>query len=202
MIAKRHLCRALLGLVFLCWVAGCAPTHIMMDVESRAAPDFKPSADGRFSFLPPEGEKPLMEKLLPLIRGEMEKKGLVYDSARPHILVLVKAGTRAEQRREPIVSRPVSSLQPSREGATLETHYVIEGGKFYTVQIHWIRMDVFDASGRKPGEPGDELWHGKVESEGEKDASVVAKCLVSGLLVDYPAGRGKSRKILKLNDCR
>lgn len=202
MIAKRHFYRALLGLAFLCWIAGCAPTHIVMNVESRAAPDFNVPPGGGFSFLPPEGEKPLMEKLLPLIRGEMEKKGLVSDNARPHILVLVKAGTRTEQRQEPVVSRPVSSLQPSRVGASLETHYVIEGGGFYTVQIRWIRMDVFDAAGRKPGEPGHELWQGEVESEGEEDASVVAKCLVAGLLSDYPAGRGKSRKILKLSECR
>ena len=202
MIAKRHFYRALLGLAFLCWVAGCAPTHIVMDVESRAAADFNIPVRTSFSFLPPEGEKPLTEKLMPLIRGEMEKKGLVYDNARPRILVLVKAGTRTEQRQEPVVSRPVSSLQPSRVGATLETHYVVEGGGFYAVQIRCIRMDVFDSAGRKPGEPGHELWQGKVESEGEEDASIVAKCLISGLLVDYPAGRGKSRKILKLNECR
>lgn len=200
MFAKRpFLRRALLGLVCLCWISGCAPTHIVMDVESRAAPNFHTPARERFFFLPPEGEKPLTEKLLPLIRRELGKKDLVYDNATPHVLVLIKAGTRAEQRREPVMSRPVSSLQPSTVGALLETRYVIEGGGFYKVHVRWIRMDVFDAAGQKPG---DELWQGEVRSEGEEDLSSVVKCLISGLLQDYPAGRGKSHITLKLNECR
>jgi len=200
MTAKgRFLFRTLLGIACLCWISGCAPTHIVMDVESRAAPDFPAPACKRFSFLSPEGEKPLMEKLLPLIRGELEKKGLVYDNARPHLLFLVNAGTSEQKRREPVVSRPVPSLQPTPEGATLDMHYVVEGGGSYTVHIRWIIMDVFDAAGHKPG---DELWRGEVASEGEEDLSSVAKCLVSGLLADYPAGPGKTRKILKLNECR
>jgi hypothetical protein len=142
---------------------------------------------------------PLTENLLPIIRGELEKKGLVHDRAKPHVLVLIKAGTRAEQRQEPVVSRPVPSLQPTPKGATMEMHYVIEGGGFYTVHIRWISMDVFDSAGRKPG---DELWQGKVASEGEEDLDSVAKCLISGLLADYPAGPGKTRKILKLNECK
>lgn len=200
MIAKRPFLRfALLGLACLCWMTGCAPTHIMMDVESRAAPNFHSPARERFSFLPPEGEKPLTENLLPLIRGEMEKKGFVHDDGNPSILVSVKAGTTTEKRREPVVSRPVPVLLPSREGGTPETHYVIEGGGYYTVHVRKIRMDVFDAAGQKPG---DELWQGEVMSEGEEDLSSVAKCLVSGLLADYPAGPGKTRIILKLNECR
>lgn len=200
MIAKRPFLRcALLGLACLCWMTGCAPTHIVMDVESRAAPNFKPSAGERFSFLSPEGEMPLTEKLLPLIRGEMGKKGFVHDDRNPSILVAVKARTTTEKRREPVVSRPVPVLMPSREGGTPETHYVIEGGGYYTVHVLKIRMDVFDAAGQKPG---DELWQGEVASEGEEDLSSVAKCLISGLIADYPAGPGKTRKILKLNECR
>ncbi|HOG13063.1 MAG: DUF4136 domain-containing protein [Smithellaceae bacterium] len=200
MIAKRSfLFRALLGITCLCWMEGCAPTHIVMDVESRAAPSFPAPACKKFSFLSPEGEMPLTENLLPIIRGELEKKGLVHDRAKPHVLVLIKAGTRAEQRQEPVVSRPVPSLQPTPKGATMEMHYVIEGGGFYTVHIRWISMDVFDSAGRKPG---DELWQGKVASEGEEDLDSVAKCLISGLLADYPAGPGKTRKILKLNECK
>ena len=200
MIAKRPLFfRALLGIACLFWLSGCAPTHIMLDVESRAAPYFPAAAGEKRFVLSAEGEKPLMEKLLPLIRGEMEKKGYVYDGASPNILVLVKGGTRTEERREPVVSRPVPSLQPTPQGATPETRYVIEGGGVYKVHVRWIRMDVFDAAGPQPG---DELWRGEVMSEGEEDLGGVAKCLVSGLLSDYPAGRGKTRKILKRSECR
>lgn len=200
MIAKRpFLCFALLGLACLGWMAGCAPTHIAMQVESHAAPNFNASAHKRFSFLPPEGEKPLTQKLLVLIRSEMEKKGFVHDDRNPRILVAVKAGTTTEKRREPVVSRPVPVLIPSREGGTPETHYVIEGGGYYTVQIRHIRMDVFDASGQKPG---DELWQGEVSSEGDEDISEIAGCLVSGLLRDYPAGRDKSRMTLRLSECK
>ncbi len=200
MTAKgRFLFRTLLGIACLCWISGCAPTHIVMDVESRAAPDFPAPACKRFSFLSPEGEKPLMENLLPLIRGELEKKGLVYDNAKPHILALVKAGTSEQKRQKPVVSRPVPSLQPTPEGATLDMHYVIEGGGFYTVHIRRIRMDIFDAAGYKPG---NEFWQGEVSSEGDENISEIAGCLISGLLRDYPAGRGKSRMTLRLSECR
>lgn len=200
MAAKRtFLFRALLGMTCLCWMTGCAPTHIAMQVESHAAPNFNASAQKRFSFLPPEGEKSLTQKLPVLIRSEMEKKGFVHDDRNPNILVAVKAGTTTEKRRDPVVSRPVPVLMPSREGGTPETHYVIEGGGYYTVQIRQIRMDVFDAAGQKPG---NELWQGEVSSEGDDDIGEVAGCLVSGLLRDYPAGRGKSRMTLRLSECR
>jgi hypothetical protein len=200
MVAKRtFLFRALLGMACLCWMAGCAPTHIAIQVESHAAPNFNASVHKRFSFLPPEGEKPLTQKLLVLIRGELEKKGFVHDDRNPSILVSVKAGTTTEKRREPVVSRSVPVLIPSREGGTPETHYVIEGGGSYTVHIRQIRMDVFDAAGQKPG---NELWQGEVSSEGDKDIGEVAGCLVSALLQDYPAGRHKSRMTLRLSECR
>lgn len=200
MTAKRtFLFRALMGMACLCCMAGCAPTHIAVQVESHAAPNFDASAHKRFSFLPPEGEKPLTQKLLVLIRGEMEKKGFVHDDRNPNILVAVKAGTNTEKRREPVVSRPVPVLMPSREGGTPEMHYVIEGGRFYTVQICHIRMDVFDTAGQRPG---NELWQGEVLSEGDEDIGEVTGCLVSALLRDYPAGRGKSGVILRLGECR
>ena len=71
--------------------------------------------------------------------------------------------------------------------------------RYYTVQIRHIRMDVFGAAGQKPG---NKLWQGEVSSEGDEDIGEIAGCLVSGLLRDYPAGRGKSRMTLKLNECR
>lgn len=200
MIAKRpFLSWALLSLACLCWMAGCAPTHIALQIESSAQPDFSADTYRIFSFLPPEGEKLLTEKLLVLIRGELEKKGFVHDDGNPRILIAMKAGTTVQKRQEPVVSRPVPVLQPSREGGTPEIHYRIEGGGYYTVHIRQIRMVVREAAGKKPDDP---LWQGEVTSEGNEDISEVAGCLVSGLLRDYPAGRGKSHMTLKLSECR
>ncbi|NLA40051.1 MAG: DUF4136 domain-containing protein [Smithella sp.] len=86
-----------------------------MQVESHAAPNFNASGHKRFSFLSPESEKPLTQKLLALIRSEMEKKGFVHDDRNPNILVAVKAGITTEKKRRRI---PGQRYAPELSGRT------------------------------------------------------------------------------------
>jgi hypothetical protein len=78
---KQTLLFAMLYCICLCFLIGCGPSRIQMKVDSYLNQELNITEYKRFSFLPVNNEKPLMEKqLFTFIRSEMEKKGYIYDS--------------------------------------------------------------------------------------------------------------------------
>ena len=153
-----------------------------------------------------------MEKeLLSFIKIEMQKKGYIYDYDGAQFLIAVQAGASSREVQEGVHSRPVQVYQPPPVGSkdnkygTWETHYVTQGGGSYTVNTRWMKIDFIDVLNKKPGDKIDKityLWQGEVNSEGPSELSEVAKCLISGLLRDYPAKLTGSKIDLKIDECK
>ena len=148
-----------------------------------------------------------MEKeLFSFIRIEMERKGYVYDYERAQFLIAVQAGASSQQKQDGVSSRPVHVYQPPPVGkggyGTWETQHVTEGGGSYTVNNRWMKIDFIDVIKKKPGDNLTYLWQGEVNSQGRSELSEVVKCLISGLLRDYPTKLTGSKITLKFNECK
>ena len=79
------------------------------------------------------------------------------------------------------------------------------GGGSDTVHTRWMKIDFIDALNKKPDDKIDKityLWQGEAISEGSSVLSVVVKCLISGLLRDYPAKLTGTTVTLNFNDCK
>jgi len=198
------LCCAYFGLLIACG------SRIQMKVDSYNNPDLNISEYKRFSFLPVNSEKPLMEKeLFSFIKIEMEKNGYIYDYKEPQFLIAVRLGESSREVQEGVSSRPVQVYQPPAPGkggvGTWQTQYVTQGGDSDTVNTRWMKIDFIDVLNKKPGDKIDKityLWQGEAISEGSSALSVVVKCLISGLLRDYPAKLTGSKITLKFDECK
>jgi hypothetical protein len=207
---KQHLLLKLLCCAYFALLIGCGPSRIVMAVDSYGNPDLNIAEYKRFSFLPLNSEKPLMEKqLFSFIKIEMEKKGYIYDDKMPQFLIAVQLGVSSQEKQAGVHSRPVQVYQPPPVGkgvyGTWQTQHVTEGGGSYTVNNRWMKFDFIDVIKKKPGDKIDKityLWQGEVNSQGSSELSEVVKCLISGLLRDYPAKLTSSKITLKLDECK
>jgi len=207
---KRNSLLMLLCCAYFGLLIGCGPARIQMKVDSYNNPDLNISEYKRFSFLSVNTDKPLMEKeLFSYIKIEMEKKGYIYDDKIPQFLIAVQAGKGSREIQAGVSSRPVQVYQPPPVGkggtGTWQTQFVTEGGGSYTVNTRWMKIDFIDALNKKPSEKIDKityLWQGEANSAGSSELSVVVKCLISGLLRDYPAKLTGSKITLKFDDCK
>jgi hypothetical protein len=151
-----------------------------------------------------------MEKeLFSFIKIEMEKNGYIYDYKEPQFLIAVRLGESSREVQEGVSSRPVQVYQPPAPGkggvGTWQTQYVTQGGDSDTVNTRWMKIDFIDVLNKKPGDKIDKityLWQGEAISEGSSALSVVVKCLISGLLRDYPAKLTGSKITLKFDKCK
>ncbi len=190
----------------LCFLIGCG-ARIQMKVDSYLNQDLNISEYKSFSFLPTNNEKPLMEKqLFAFIRSEMEKKGYIYNDKEPQFLIAVQSGIQSQEKQHRVRSRPIQVYQPPPVGSigkygTWQTQYVTEGGGTYTDSTRWMKIDFIDVINKKPGDKLTYLWQGEVTSKGSLELNQVAKCLISGLLSDYPVKLPKSTRTIKLNEC-
>lgn len=204
---KRNLLLLMLCCAYIGLLIGCGPSRIQMKVDSYNNPDLNISEYKRFSFLPVNSDKPLMEKeLFSYIKIEMEKKGYIYDHAGAQFLIAVQAGKSSREVQEGVSSRPVQVYQSPSPGqggvGTWQTQHVTEGGGSYTVNTRWIKIDFVDAINKKPGDKITYIWQGEANSRGSSELSVVVKCLISGLLRDYPAKLTGSKITLKFDECK
>jgi Domain of unknown function (DUF4136) len=186
---------------------GCGPSRIQMKVVSYNNPDLNISEYKRFSFLPLNSEKPLMEKeLFSFIKIEMQKKGYIYDYDGAQFLIAVQAGASSREVQEGVHSRPVQVYQPPPVGSkdnkygTWQTQHVTEGGGSRTVNTRWMKIDFIDVINKN--REISYLWQGEVNSQGRSELSEVVKCLISGLLRDYPAKLTNSKITLKIDECK
>ena len=148
-----------------------------------------------------------MEKeLFSYIKIEMEKKGYIYNDKMPQFLIAVQAGKGSREIQAGVSSRPVQVYQPPPIGkggtGTWQTQYVTEGGGSYTVNTRWMKIDCIEIINKKPGDKITYLWQGEANSAGSSELSVVVKCLISGLLRDYPAKLTGSKITLKFDECK
>jgi len=206
---KRNLLLLMLCCAYFGLLIGCGPSRIQMKLDTYSNPDLNISEYKRFSFLPANNDKPLMEKeLFSYIKIEMEKKGYIYDDKMPQFIIVVQAGKSSHEKQKRVRSREVSDYQPPPIGSkdnkygTWETHYVTEGGGSYTVNTRWMKIDFIDVINKKPDNKITYLWQGEVNSDGRSELSEVVKCLISGLLRDYPAKLTSSKITLKFDECK
>jgi hypothetical protein len=204
---KRNLLLLMTCCAYFGLLIGCGPSRIEMKVDSYNNQDLNISDYKRFSFLPVNSEKPLMEKeLFSYIKIEMIKKGYIYDEKMPQFLIAVRLGASSQDVQEGVSSRPVQVYQPPAPGkggvGTWQTQYVTQGGGSDTVYTRWMKIDSIDALNKKPGDKITYLWQGEATSEGSSVLSVVVKCLISGLLRDYPAKLTGSKITLKFDECK
>lgn len=201
---KKYL--ILQAVVFYCCLgllAGCGPSHIQIIVESRINQELNCEQYQKFSFLSSGAAMPLAEKeLQSFIKTAMENKGYIEDNQQAHFLIFTQAGTDSQKKREVAGSRPVLVYQPSISGGTLQTQYVIEGGGDYIVYTNWLKIDFIDRVVKKQGDKTVYLWQAKAWTQGESEFREVAKCLISALLDDFPAGQPNPKIIFKLETCR
>jgi hypothetical protein len=204
---KQSLLFAMIFCTCLCFLMGCA-ARVQMNVDSFINQDLNVAAYSRFSFLPVNSDKPLMEKeLFTFIRSEMEKKGYIYDDKYPQFLVAVQLGAQSQEKQAAVRSHPIQVYQPPPIGSvgqygSYQTQYVTKGGGSYTVNASWLKIDFIDVINKKPDDKISYLWQGEVNSQGRYGLNEVAKCLISGLLLDYPAKLNKSTRILYFNECK
>lgn len=204
---KRHLLLKLLFCAYFCLLIGCA-SRVQMNVESYSNPDLNIAEYKRFSFLPTDSEKPLAEKeLFSFIKVEMEKKGYIYDDYNPQFLIAARRGVSSDEKQEGVSSRPVQVYQPPPVGSkdnkygTWQTQYVTEGGGTRTVNTRWIKMDFIDLINSKPDDKIIYLWQGEVNSQGSKRINEVTKCLINGLLLDYPVKLNRAKRTIRYDEC-
>jgi len=206
---KRNLLLLMMCCAYFGLLIGCGPTRIGMKVDSYNNTDLNISDYKRFSFLPVNTDKPLMEKeLFSYIKTEMIKKGYIYDDKMPQFLIAVQLGASAYEKQKRVHSRPVQVYQspsPGKGGTgTWQTQHVTQGGGSDTIHTTWMKIDFIDVLNKKPGEKIDKityLWQGEAISEGCV-LSVVVKCLISGLLSDYPAKLTGSIITLDFDECK
>lgn len=190
------------------FLAGCVK-FVKMNVDSYSNPELNIAEYKRFSFLPVNKDKPLFEKqLFSIIKDEMEKKGYFYDEKRPQFLVAVQHGVNIFQEQKPVRSRPVQVYQPPPIGSkpgtygSYQTQYVTEGGGSRRVNIRWMKIDFIDKVKKKRNDEILYLWQGEVNSEGSGELSEVAKCLIYGLLLDYPTKSDRMQRTFRYEDCK
>jgi hypothetical protein len=206
---KKQSLFAILCCICLCFLMGCGTARIGMNVESFINQDLNVADYNRFSFLPINTEKPLMEKqLFTFVRSEMEKKGYIYDDKEPQFLITVQMGVTSQEKQAGVHSRPIQVYQPPPVGSkdnkygTWQTQHVTGGGGSYTVNTRWMKIDFIDVRNKKPDDKITYLWQGEVNNRGGSELSEVAKCLISGLLLDYPVKLQKSTRTIKFAECK
>ena len=207
---KRHLFLKLLFCAYLILLIGCGPSRIIMNVKSYDNPDLNIAEYKRFSFLPINKEKPLMEKhLFSIIQSVMKDKGYVYDDKNPQFLISIYVGINSREVQGKVSSRPIQVYQPPPIGSkpgtygSYQTQYVTEGGGTHVINTRFMKIDFIDFINKQPTDKINYVWQGEVTcGDSNRKGVDIDKCLIIGLLQDYPVKQDSSMKKVEINKCK
>lgn len=181
------------GIVILVFLTGCA-VPATMRVRSFPNPKAALLEYNRFDLKPGDSERPLEEAhILEMVKEVLTAQGFVEDIERPQFYVQVIFGQEEKEKIEGIrtyqVERPVRRIRRS-DGSWRYVYggdrTYVEGGGTIRYNSRHLRIIFFDA--KSPDEKP--IWEGEVVSNGRSDLFTVTRCLLEGLLTEFPHRTG------------
>ena len=206
---KQTLLFAMLCFVCLYFFIGCG-ARVQMKVDSYSNTDLNIEEYKKFSFLPINKDKPLMEKhLFSIIQSVMEDKGYIYDDKNPQFLISIRVDINSREIQKDVSSRPVQVYQPPPIGSklgtygTYQTQYVTQGGGTRIINTRIMSIDFINFLNRQPTDKINYIWQGELTcNRSSIKGADIDKCLIIGLLQDYPLKQIGSIKRVEINKCK
>ncbi len=181
------------GVFLLAFLTGCTVPATM---RIRAFPDPESALleYNRFALKPGSSERPLEEThILRMLKEVLTDQGFTEDTQNPqfHIQIIFeqKEKEKIESIRTYTTERPIRRIR--RSDGTYRYIYrgertYVEGGGTIRYNARSIRLKFYDA--KTPEEKP--IWEGEVVSNGRSDLFTVTRCLLEGLLVEFPHRTG------------
>lgn len=174
-------------------LTGCA-VPATMRIRTFPNPDAALLEYDRFALKSTDKERPLEEvHVLEMVKEVLTTHGFVQDTEKPQFYVQVVFRQNEREKIESIrtykVDRPVRRVR--RADGTWRYIYggdrtYVEGGGTVRYNARYLRLKFYDAkiADEKP------IWEGEVISNGRSDLFVVTRCLLEGLLTEFPHRTG------------
>lgn len=181
------------GVLLLVFLMGCA-VPATMRIRSFPNPEAALLEYNRFSLRPVDKERPLEEAhILEMVKEVLTAQGFPEDIENPQFYVQVVFRQKEREKIEGIrtykVERPVRRIR--RADGTWRYIYggdrtYVEGGGTIRYNARYLRLKFYDA--QMPEEKP--IWEGEAISNGHSDLFVVTRCLLEGLLTEFPHRTG------------